>query len=176
MTFSSLNAIRFMMKGDTKEWDERELDIFNAVKFFQIFLILITLTATYLILAAPTNPWIMAVFFNNIMFTVVIAGIIAMDAFFTFSAFFGFLRISQIYDAKIAAGETFGVIDVVKIYAKRLARLLPLYYLTFLVGMFLIPRVSSGSVWFVYEQALFWKCDQYWWSNFLLLSNFIPAD
>jgi peptidoglycan/LPS O-acetylase OafA/YrhL len=101
----------------------------------------------------------MAVFFDNVMFTVVIAGIIAMDSFFAFSAFFGFLRISQIYDAKVAAGDTFGVIDVVKIYAKRLIRLLPLYYLTFLVGMFLMPRVSSGSVWFVYEQALFWKCD-----------------
>jgi len=94
MTFSTLNAIRDMLKGETKEWDERELDIFNALKFLQIFLILITLTATYLILAAPTNPWIMAVFFDNVMFTVVIAGIIAMDTFFTFSAFFGFLRIS----------------------------------------------------------------------------------
>lgn len=176
MTYSSLNAVRDMLKGETKEWDEGELDIFNAIKFLQIFLILITLTATYLILADPTNPWIMAVFFDNVMFTVVIAGIIAMDSFFAFSAFFGFLRISQIYDAKVAAGDSFGVIDVVKIYAKRLIRLLPLYYLTFLVGMFLMPRVSSGSVWFVYEQALFWKCDQYWWANVLLLNNFIPSE
>jgi hypothetical protein len=62
MTFSSLYAVKEMLRGDTKEWDLRELDIFNALKFFQIFLILITLTATYLILAAPTNPWIMGVF------------------------------------------------------------------------------------------------------------------
>jgi hypothetical protein len=94
MTYSSINAVKDMFKGYTKEWDEKELDIFNAIKFLQIFLILITLTATYLILAAPTNPWIMAVFFNNVMFTVVIAGVIAMDTFFTFSAFFAFLRIS----------------------------------------------------------------------------------
>ena len=85
-----------MMKGDAKEWDDqsKELDIFNALKFFQIFLILITCTATYLILAAPLNPWIMAVFFDNVIFTVVIAGIIAMDCYFTYSAFFAFYRIS----------------------------------------------------------------------------------
>lgn len=58
-----------------------------------MFLILITCTATYLILAAPTNPWIMAVFFDNVMFTLVISGIIAMDCYFTYSAFFGFYRI-----------------------------------------------------------------------------------
>jgi peptidoglycan/LPS O-acetylase OafA/YrhL len=93
----------------------------------------------------------MAVFFNNIMFTVVIAGIIAMDTYFTFSAFFGFLRISQIYDAKVAAGEKFTFFDVLKIYSRRLIRLLPLYYLTFLFGLYLAPRVSSGGVWFMYE-------------------------
>lgn len=118
-------------------------------------MILITCTATYLILAAPTNPWIMAVFFKNVIFTVVIAGIIAMDTYFTFSAFFGFLRISQIYDAKKAEGTGFGFLDIVKIYGKRLSRLLPLYYLTFLAGIFLIPRISSGGVWFMYEEALF---------------------
>ena len=82
------------MNGDVKEWEQqrKELDIFNAIKFFHIFLILITCTATYLILAAPLNPWIMAVFFDNVMFTMVIAGIIAMDCYFTYSAFFGFLR------------------------------------------------------------------------------------
>lgn len=100
MSYSAVNAMNDMFKGETKEWDDRELDVFSAIKFFQIFLIIITCTATYLILAAPTNPWIMAVFFDNIMFTVVIAGIIAMDSYFAYSAFFGFMRISQIYDAK----------------------------------------------------------------------------
>lgn len=96
MSFSSMDAIYDLLRSDWKQWDSRskELDIFNAFKFFQIFLILITCTATYLILAAPTNPWIMAVFFDNVMFTIVIAGIIAMDVFFTFSAFFAFYRIS----------------------------------------------------------------------------------
>ena len=91
-----MTAIKEMMKGDSKEWDKnnQELDVFNAIKFFQMFLILITCTATYLILAAPTNPWIMAVFFNNVMFTIVISGIIAMDSYFAFSAFFAFYRIS----------------------------------------------------------------------------------
>jgi peptidoglycan/LPS O-acetylase OafA/YrhL len=36
----------------------------------------------------------MVVFFDNIMFTIVISGIIAMDTFFAVSAFFAFYRIS----------------------------------------------------------------------------------
>lgn len=51
---------------------------------------------------------------------------------------------------------------------------MPLYYLTFLVGMFLIPRVSQGGVWFSLEQALFFECDRYWWASLLLVNNFIP--
>jgi len=94
MTFSASNAVRELFHGDSRQWDEsNELDIFNALKFFHIFIIIITCTALYLILAAPTNPWIMSVFFDNVIFTIVISGVIAMDSFFTYSAFFGFYRI-----------------------------------------------------------------------------------
>jgi hypothetical protein len=36
MTFSSLDAVNDMLKGDNKPWDSKnkELDIFNAIKFF----------------------------------------------------------------------------------------------------------------------------------------------
>lgn len=36
MSFSTLRGINEMMKGDAKEWDDqsKELDIFNALKFF----------------------------------------------------------------------------------------------------------------------------------------------
>lgn len=93
MSFSVKSAVKDLLSGYTREYDNKELEIFNAIKFFQIFLILITCTATYLILADATNPWIMAVFLNNIMFTMVISGIIAMDTYFAISSFFGFYRI-----------------------------------------------------------------------------------
>jgi hypothetical protein len=96
LSFSSLNAVREMLHGDSRPWDQgqNELDVFNAIKFFNQFLILITCTATYLILAAPNNPWIMSVFFDNVMFTIVISGIIALDSYFAYSALLGFYRIS----------------------------------------------------------------------------------
>jgi hypothetical protein len=34
MSYSAINAMTDMFKGDTKEWDNKELDIFNAIKFF----------------------------------------------------------------------------------------------------------------------------------------------
>lgn len=33
MSYSVMNAIADMQKGDTKEWDDKELDVFNAIKF-----------------------------------------------------------------------------------------------------------------------------------------------
>lgn len=34
MSYSTVDAMNDMFKGDTKEWDDKELDIFNAIKFF----------------------------------------------------------------------------------------------------------------------------------------------
>ena len=34
MTYSTDNAMNDMFNGDTKEWDDKELGIFNAIKFF----------------------------------------------------------------------------------------------------------------------------------------------
>lgn len=82
----------------------------------------------------------------------IVAGAVAVDVYFTFSAFFGFYRICQIYDAQ--KGLSFK--DVMKIYGKRLIRILPIYYLTLLFGIFVGPRISSGGLWYMYEQSLFY--------------------
>jgi len=55
-----------------------------------------------------------------------------------------------------------------------LARLLPLYWITLLAGIFIVPRLSSGGWWFMLEQGLFYQCDKYWWANMLLIGNFVP--
>lgn len=57
------------------------------------------MTAYYLILGAALNPWSMGVFSSNPMFAMIVAGIIALETYFAYSAFFGFYRIKQIYDA-----------------------------------------------------------------------------
>jgi peptidoglycan/LPS O-acetylase OafA/YrhL len=96
----------------------------------------------------------MSVFSSNPMFAMVIAGVVSMDNFFALSAFFGFYRIKQIYNAQ----GFLSFKDVLKIYGKRLMRLLPMYYLTLLFGIFIAPRILSntGGVTYMYEQSLFW--------------------
>lgn len=42
--------------------------------------------------------------------------------------------------------------------------------------MFLVPRISSGGVWYMLEQGIFFECSKYWWANILLISNFVPWD
>ena len=151
-SFSAMRAMSDMLGGYCKEWDDKELDVFNAIKFFQQFLIIITCTAKYLIMAAALNPWSMSVFSSNPMFAMVIAGIVSMDNFFAISAFFGFYRIKQIFDAQ----GSLSFKDVMKIYGKRLIRLLPMYYLTMLFGIFIVPRMLSGGTTYMYEWSLFW--------------------
>jgi peptidoglycan/LPS O-acetylase OafA/YrhL len=46
--------------------------------------------------------------------------------------------------------------DVLKIYIRRLLKVIPMYYITFLVGWFVIPHTTSGPVWYMYEKALFY--------------------
>ncbi|CDW89299.1 UNKNOWN [Stylonychia lemnae] len=169
---SAQSAFVDLQAGYCKDWDNKELDVINAMKFFQQFLIIVTCTASYLILGAALNPWSMQVFSSNPLFAMIVAGVIALDVYFTFSAFFGFYRMCQIYDAQ--KGFTFK--DVMKIYGKRLIRLLPIYYLTLLFGIFIGPRISSGPTWYMYEQSLFYRCNTYWWTNVILISNFIPWD
>lgn len=165
-------ALKDLFKGYCKDWDHEELDLFNGIKFFQQFLIIVTCTARYLILANATNPWSMAVFSSNPMFAMITAGVVSMDVFFMISAFFGFYRIRQIQMAK----GCLSLKDVLKIYGKRLVRLLPMYYLAFLFGIFVAPRMltGTGGTTFMYEQSLFWQCERDWWTNVLLVANFVP--
>ena len=161
-----------MSSGYCKSWDNKELDILNAIKFFQMFLILITCTASYLILSDALNPWSMNTFSTIIMFPLIIGGVIASDIFFLVSAFLGFYRASQIYDAM----NGLGVKDILKIYGKRLMRILPMFYLVFLFGFYAIPLIGTGPLWFMMDKALWKNCDQYWWANMLLVGNFIPSE
>ena len=82
-----------MASGYCKSWDDKELDILNAIKFFQMFLIMITCTASYLILSDALNPWSMSTFSSKIMFPLIVSGVIASDIFFLISAFLGFYRV-----------------------------------------------------------------------------------
>lgn len=93
MSFSAMSAMQDLANGFCKEWDNKELDVMNAFKFFLQFLIIVTCTAYYLILGAALNPWSMQVFASNPMFAMITCGILALDCYFAFTGFFGFYRI-----------------------------------------------------------------------------------
>ena len=61
---------------------------------------------------------------------------------------------------------------LIQIYLTRLARLVPLYYYVFITGWAAIYWIGDGPLWSSYEQ-LFYKCDDYWWTNLAFVNNFI---
>ena len=80
-----------MMQDEFKIY--KELEMLNLIKFFQEFLIMITLTASLLNLASAENPWSMESQFSNPTVMLVLLGVTAVDFFFTISSFLAFFKI-----------------------------------------------------------------------------------
>lgn len=93
-----------------------------------------------------------------------------MEVFVTISGFLGTYKVCQIQEAK---GGSLSFKDVMKIYARKLLRVLPLYYFLLFFGWFAGPRLSSGPIWFTFE-SLYFECESRWWAHLLFIGNFIP--
>lgn len=127
-------------------------------------------TSFYLIMAASINTWKILDFFSEMSFTAATASNICIELFFCMSAFIGAYQISQIYDCN--EGKLTGL-DFFKIYARKVVRFLPFYYFVLSFGWFVVPRLNSGPVWYIYQE-LFYSCGTYWWAQVLLVGDMVP--
>ena len=76
---------------------EKDLEILQTMKFVQSFLILITITASYLNVVTANNPWSLDSQFSNPTVMLVLLGNQVADAFFTFSAIISFFKVNKMY-------------------------------------------------------------------------------
>jgi peptidoglycan/LPS O-acetylase OafA/YrhL len=60
-------------------------------------------------------------------------------------------------------------------YLHRAIRILPLYMVATYFYIFLFPYLGFGPAWYLYEHSTEVGCSDYWWSNFVLLNNFLPT-
>jgi len=65
--------------------------------------------------------------------------------------------------------------SIPQLFLYRLLRLLPLYYLIFLIGWLVMPFLGEGPIWFTYEKN-FQQCNEYYWSVFTFTINFFPGN
>lgn len=97
-------------------------------------------------------------------------GFYSVDTFFWLSAFlFGFLTSMQ-YERR---NNRFGTKGWSMVYIHRILRIVPLYMFMMAYYYCIFPYLSSGPIWRLTD-AVNKDCDEYWWTNFLFLNNFIP--
>jgi peptidoglycan/LPS O-acetylase OafA/YrhL len=60
-------------------------------------------------------------------------------------------------------------------YVHRVLRLFPVYFVAMMIFWHVLPVLGSGPFWFQ-ASAHDNTCTKYWWTNFLFLNNFVPAD
>lgn len=60
-----------------------------------------------------------------------------------------------------------------KLYARKILRVLPVYYGVLFFGWFIGPRLGSGPLWFNFKK-LFYNCNRTWWAQLLFIGNFYP--
>lgn len=132
-----------MTKTRCREWDDRELDILEAFKGMSFVMLQIMATAFFLISSSTINTWKILDFFQQIPFTVVVSCNVAMETFFCISGFLAGYKCLQIYEAN---GNHLGVIDILKMYARKILRVLPLSYLVFFFGWTVVPYLRDGAL------------------------------
>jgi peptidoglycan/LPS O-acetylase OafA/YrhL len=59
------------------------------------------------------------------------------------------------------------------VYLHRYIRILPAYLFAVLFMWMLSEKLVNGPLCF-YSDKLYSDCNEYWWSNFLFINNFIP--
>jgi peptidoglycan/LPS O-acetylase OafA/YrhL len=123
--------------------------------------VMITITASYLNLAAAENPWSMEVQFSNFIVMLVLLGSCLCDTFFTISGFLAFYSIHKIY---LRNGNQLSLGDVLKLYLKRYLRLAPVAFATLFFGIYIMPFIhgdqddKNDPVWFSFFEVLFYRC------------------
>jgi peptidoglycan/LPS O-acetylase OafA/YrhL len=85
-------------------------------------------------------------------FSFVIGSNTALDAFIFISGFLGTYKCLQIYEAN---GGKLYFTDALKLYARKILRIAPLFYAVFFFGWMIGARLQNGPLWFSY-QSLFY--------------------
>eukprot|EP00347_Sterkiella_histriomuscorum_P018864 403343880 len=172
-SFSFLSAFQDLRQTRRKPWDHYELEMLETFKFVSYVLLQITATAFFLMTGPTRNSWKILDFFQQMIFTVVVSGNIGMEAFTCLSGFFGTYRLMQVYEARESRGEKVVFKDILKFYARKMVRIIPMYYTVFFFGWFVGPMFYDSPLWYSYGQ-LYLNCDAYWWADLLFIGNVYP--
>ena len=113
---------------------------------------------------------------------VVIGSYFAIDLFFVLSGFFAghsFLvqlkTINRIGAWKPIRRVHYGCIDIPRMYIYRFLRIVPALSMVMFIQIGLTALSNSGPLHYLYEENFVNPCRESWWSNLLLINNFVHS-
>ena len=65
--------------------------------------------------------------------------------------------------------------NMVKYYAWRLLKFVPLLSMVLIFSMFLLPFAGSGPIWSNYSETVMKPCEDYWWTVLVQVNNIYPT-
>ena len=95
-------------------------------------------------------------------------GFFSVDSFFVMSGFLaGYLLLHRMRHNR-------GCVAILELYFHRWCRLVPSLAMCTLIALYIIPYLLEGPLTYNYKSLIVTNCNDYWWSNFLFINNFVP--
>lgn len=164
-------GFQYLCKTRGLTFDNRELDVFECIKFICFCMGTISYTTYLTISTQADNPWVIVSFFEMMVFTNFCGFAIVMEMFFAISCFYFSYRLFQLAEVN---GDKLHPLDVLKAFARKLLRLVPVYWAIFFLSWGMYPRSTNGGPFWYVSANLFESCNDDWWARILLIGNLVP--
>lgn len=149
----------------------QNLRVMNGMKFWMTLYIMFGNTYLFTYYSIVANPVQADEFRHSFAFLLVSASMFATPVLFWIAGFlhaFSFLEVQE--DKRWTFDNLRGY------YVRKIVRYLPLVIATLLFALFLVPMLGAGPIWSNYEQSVMLPCQNYWWTNVLLVNNIVPMN
>lgn len=145
------------------------LQLFNGIRVFGMLNISFGHTYIYSFAAPLANPFRVFSMLRGFWHRWVFTPLYMVDVFFLMSGFLlAYLSLAEMAKRK-------GKMNWLMFVIHRLIRICPIYFFIFMIYINILPYMGSGPAWpsmnYKYKEV----CENYWWTNLLFISNFVPS-
>ena len=151
---------------------DKNLDVLHGLRVFAMIWIIFGHSLIEFLLVPMFNMEdIQEQLKNSRYLAIFTAGTLAVDIFFMLSAFLATLACMQAF----AKEENRKVSSVLMLYLQRYIRLLPIYVMSILIAMYIMPTLHDGPI-YTRITLLKQNCSSNWIFNLLYVNNFLKLD
>lgn len=161
--------------------DRRPLSPLHALRVLATLWVILGNIVVYMMPVIRNLPDVEYAVTHSWTSQVILSSVLANDCFLVLGGFFAghsFLVRLKAVNRKSAFADIsnlrYGCIDVPRMYASRLVRILPTYGLVLASLITISGKLNPGPLHSVFQNNAVEPCRELWWSNILLINNLYP--